>query len=341
MSPLLLWLHRHQRHHGRRLRVRQARGAARAAAGSASGRCGSCACSAACSARGSCSSGCATRRSTSRSGSSSPRRRCCGSSSSSRWSPAEAPMDPRQDDVGAVPIGRLDGRGDRRRAAVVVGAIALVVVIGLASAQLRPEVTPPVAIVPTETSAPTTDAPPTPSASLEVTPPRLRAAELVEAVRSGSLEHTLVYADATLDVDCGEERMPCAEPRLAVEGLALDVLPDTLGTPDRHPAAALRAGARGPGRRARVPGRAHRPVQRDPALRGARRGERRAPARSVRADRRRGLAVLDGPCLGPRERTLPCAAAGDARRRRSRPPRTAPRGRRTVGRGPGRRLGHR
>ncbi len=140
-------------------------------------------------------------------------------------------MDPRQDDAGAVPIGRLDGRGDRRRAALVVGAIGLVVVIGLASAQLRPEVTPPVAIVPIETSAPTTDAQPTPSASLEVTPPRLRAAELVEAVRSGSLEHTLVYADATLDVECGEERMPCAEPQLAVEGLALDVLPDTLGTP--------------------------------------------------------------------------------------------------------------
>jgi hypothetical protein len=59
----------------------------------------------------------------------------------------------------------------------------------------------------------------------------MRAAELVEAVLSGSLEHTLVFADARLNVDCGEDRMPCADPRLAVEGLALDVLPDTLGTP--------------------------------------------------------------------------------------------------------------
>jgi len=139
-------------------------------------------------------------------------------------------MDRRQDDVGGVPIGRLDGRGDRRRAAVVVGAIAMVVVVGLASAQLRPEVEAPVAIVPIEPIAPITDSPPTPDASVEVTPPRLRAAELVEAVLSGALEDTLVYADATLDVECGEERMPCADPRLAVEGLALDVVPDTLGT---------------------------------------------------------------------------------------------------------------
>ena len=140
-------------------------------------------------------------------------------------------MDPRQDDGAGVPIGRLDGRSDRLRAAVVVGAIALVVVIGLASAQLRPEVTPPAAIVSIEPSASMTNATPSPSTSIAVSPPRLRAAELVEAVLSGSLADTMVYADATLDVECGDAHRPCDEPTLAVEGLALDIVSGTFGTP--------------------------------------------------------------------------------------------------------------
>ena len=135
----------------------------------------------------------------------------------------------RRDEATTVPVGRLDGRGERRRAAAVIGVIAAVVVVGLASAQLRPEVTPPVAVVPVETIAPITEAPPSPPASVEVTPPRLRAVELVEAVLSGSLDHAMVYADATLDVECGDARRPCDDPTLAVEGLALDVVPGTFG----------------------------------------------------------------------------------------------------------------
>ncbi len=139
-------------------------------------------------------------------------------------------MDRRQDEAATVPLGRLDGRADRRRATVALAALAGVVAVGLASAQLRFEADPPVAIVPIATVASPTTAPPSAPASLEVTPPRLRAAELAEAVRSGSLEHTMVYADATLDVDCGEKNPPCDDPALAVAGLALDVVPGTFGT---------------------------------------------------------------------------------------------------------------
>ena len=139
-------------------------------------------------------------------------------------------MDRRQDEAATVPLGRLDGRADRRRATVALAALAGVVAVGLASAQLRFEADPPVAIVPIATIASPTTAPPSAPASLEVTPPRLRAAELAEAVRSGSLEHTMVYADATLDVDCGEKNPPCDDPALAVAGLALDVVSGTFGT---------------------------------------------------------------------------------------------------------------
>jgi hypothetical protein len=137
----------------------------------------------------------------------------------------------RHDDAATVPVGRLDDRGDRRRAAAVVGLIGLVVVTGLASAQLQPEAEPRLAIAPSERTAPASDTPPRPSGSFVVTPPRLRAGELAEAVVTGSLDNTMVYADATLEIDCGGKVPPCPEPRLAVDGLALDVLPGTFGTP--------------------------------------------------------------------------------------------------------------
>ena len=216
-------------------------------------------------------------------------------------------MDRRDDDAGVVPVGPLEGRGDRRRAGVVIGAIALLVVIGLASAQLRPEVTPPVAIVPIETAAPTVDVAVTPSPTLEVTPPRLRAAELVEAVLSGSLEHTLVYADATLDVECGEVRMPCVDPWLSVDGLALDVVPDTLGAPIGIPLprSVLVLEIQG----SRLVYRGALIVQsngtpRYEVLAGG--SAARPPDPSALTDVA-GWLVLDGPCLGPANGPLPCA----------------------------------
>ena len=215
-------------------------------------------------------------------------------------------MDGRQDDGEAVPIGRLDGRGDRRRAAVVIGVVVLLVAIGLASAQLQPEVTPPVAIVPIGTVAPTTDAAVTPSATLEVTPPRLRAAELVEAVLAGSLEHTLVFADARLHVDCGEDRMPCADPRLAVEGLALDVLPDTLGTPVGIPLPRSVLVLEVEGRTLVYRGALivqSNGTPRYEVLAGG--SAARPPDPSALTDVA-GWLVLDGPCLGPSNRSLPC-----------------------------------
>jgi hypothetical protein len=213
----------------------------------------------------------------------------------------------RRDDSATVPVGRLDGRGDRRRAAVVVGAIALVVVIGLASAQLRSEATPPVAILPIETAGPSIEVAVTPSPTLEVTPPRLRAAELVEAVLSGSLEHTLVYADATLDVECGEMRMPCVDPWLSVDGLGLDVVPDTLGAPIGIPLprSVLVLEVQGSGlvyRGALI-------VQSN----GTPRYEVLAGGSAARPSDPSALAdvagwlVLDGPCLGPANGPLPCA----------------------------------
>jgi hypothetical protein len=216
-------------------------------------------------------------------------------------------MDSREDEVGTVPIGRLDGRADRRRAAVVVGAIGLLVVIGLASAQLKPEVTPPVAIVPVQTDAPTTDAPPSPSRSIEVTPPRLRAAELVEAVLSGSLEHKMVFADATLDVACGDAHQPCDDAKLTIEGLALDVLPGTLGTKVGIPLprsvlvlevqgsvlvyrGALIVYSNG--------------TPRYEVLAG---GSAAGPPDPSALTDVAGWLVLDGPCLGPSSGSRPCA----------------------------------
>ena len=249
-------------------------------------------------------------------------------------------MDPREDDLEVVPVGRLDGRRDRRRAVVVIGAIGLLVVIGLASAQLQPEVTPPVAIVPLETGVSATDAPISPAATFEVTPPRLRAAELVEAVRSGSLEHTLVFADATLDVDCGDAHEPCVDPRLAVEGLALDVLPGTLGAAVGIPLprSVLVLEVQG----TRLVYRGALIVQsngtpRYEVLAGG--SAARPPDPSALTDVA-GWLVLDGPCLGPPKGPLPCARR--AMLADQEPTATdGPRGRRTDGCGPGRRLGHR
>ena len=216
-------------------------------------------------------------------------------------------MDPREDDVGVVPIGPLDGRGGRRRAVVVIGAVALLVVIGLASAQLQPEVVPPVAIVPADTVAPATDAPITPSTSFEVTPPRVRAAELVEAVRSGSLEGRLVFADASLDIDCGEHVPPCADPQLAVQGVALDVLPGTLGTAVGVPLPRSVLVLEVEGTRLVYRGALivySNGTPRYEVLAGG--SAARPPDPSALTDVA-GWLVLDGPCLGPSSGSRPCA----------------------------------
>jgi hypothetical protein len=209
-------------------------------------------------------------------------------------------MHPREDDVEVVSVGRLDGRRDRRRSAVVIAAIGLLVVIGLVSAELNPEVVPPVAVVPIETPVATTGPTPSPSVSGEVTPPRLSAAELIEAVRSGALEGTLVFADARLDVECGDAHRPCADPTLAVEGLALDVLP---GTP--LPRSLLMLEVQG----TRLVYRGALIVQstgtpRYEVLAGG--SAARPPDPSAVTDVA-GWLVLDGPCLGPPKGPLPCA----------------------------------
>ena len=217
-------------------------------------------------------------------------------------------MDPRDDEVGVVPVGRLDGGPERRRVAVVIGAVALLVVIGLVSAQVQPEVAPPVAVVPIQASAPARDTPPsTPSTTFEVTPPRLRAAELVEAVQSGSLEHTLVFADARLDVDCGDAHQPCADPTLAVEGLALDVLPGTLGTPVGIPLPRSVLVLEVQGTRLVYRGALvvySNGTPRYEVLAGG--SAARPPDPSALTDVA-GWLVLDGPCLGPSSGPLPCA----------------------------------
>jgi hypothetical protein len=216
-------------------------------------------------------------------------------------------MDRRDDDLGVVPIGPLEGRGGRRRAAVVIGAIVLLVVIGLVSAQLQPEVAPPVAIVPVQTGVPATDVPVTPPTTIEITPPRLRATELVEAVRSGSLEETLVFADASLDIDCGEQAPPCADPALAVEGLALDVLPGTLGTSVGIPLPRSVLVLEVQGTRLVYRGAFlvySNGTPRYEVLAGG--SAARPPDPSALTDVA-GWLVLDGPCLGPPNGPLPCA----------------------------------
>ena len=116
-----------------------------------------------------------------------------------------------------------------------------------------------------------------------------------------------MYADATLDVECGEERMPCADPRLAVEGLALDVLPDTLGTPIGIPLprSVLVLEVQGAGlvyRGALIVQSNGTP--RYEVLAGG--SAARPPDPSALTDVA-GWLVLDGPCLGPSIGSLPCA----------------------------------
>jgi hypothetical protein len=216
-------------------------------------------------------------------------------------------MDGRDDDSGVVPVGPLDGRGGRRRVAVAIGAIALLVAIGLVSAQLKPQVSPPVAVVPIQTAGATTGTTPSPPVSAEVTPPRLTVAKLIEAVRSGSLENALVFADARLDVECGDAHQPCADPMLAVEGLPLDVLPGTLGTDVGIPLprSLLVLEVQG----ARLVYRGALIVQsngtpRYEVLAGG--SAARPPDPSALTDVA-GWLVLDGPCLGPPKGPLPCA----------------------------------
>jgi hypothetical protein len=140
-----------------------------------------------------------------------------------------------------------------------------------------------------------------------VTPPRLRAAELVEAVRSGSLEQAMVFADASLVVDCGAAHEPCAEPRLSVDGLALDVLPGTLGTAVGIPLprSVLVLEVQGSGlvyRGALIVQSNGTP--RYEVLAGG--SAARPPDPSALTDVA-GWLVLDGPCLGPANGPLPCA----------------------------------
>ena len=216
-------------------------------------------------------------------------------------------MDPREDDVEVVPVGRLDGRRDRRGAVVVVGAIGLLVVVGLASAQLQAEVPPPVAILPIETIVAATHVPDTPSTTPEVTPPRLRAAELVEAVRSGSFEHMLVFADARLVVDCGDAHQPCADPKLAVEGLALDVLPGTLGTAVGIPLPRSLLVLEVQGSRLVYRGALIVQANGTPRYEVLAGGSAARPPDPSALTDVAGWLVLDGPCLGPEKGPLPCA----------------------------------
>jgi hypothetical protein len=216
-------------------------------------------------------------------------------------------MEQREDDLGVVPVGPLDGRGGRRGAAVVIGAIALLVVIGLVSAQLKPQVAPSVAVVPIETPVAPTSTTPSPSTSTEFTPLRLRAADLVDAVGAGVFEHALVFADAGLTVDCGDAHQPCADPTLAVEGLALDVVPGTLGTAVGIPLPRSLLVLEVEG--ARLVYRGALIVQsngtpRYEVLAGG--SAARPPDPSALTDVA-GWLVLDGPCVGPGKGPLPCA----------------------------------
>jgi hypothetical protein len=216
-------------------------------------------------------------------------------------------MDRRQDDLGVVPVVPLDGRGGRRGAAVVIGAIALVVVFGLLSARLNPQVAPPVAVVPIETPVAPTATTPSPSASTEFAPLRLRAAELVDAVRAGLFEHALVFADARLTVDCGDAHEPCADPTLAVEGLALDVVPGTLGTAVGIPLPRSLLVLEVEGTRLVYRGALivqSNGTPRYEVLAGG--SAARPPDPSALTDVA-GWLVLDGPCLGPGNGPLPCA----------------------------------
>jgi hypothetical protein len=140
-----------------------------------------------------------------------------------------------------------------------------------------------------------------------VTPPRLRAAELVEAVRSGSLEDMLVFADARLEVDCGDAHQPCADPTLAVDGLALDVLPGTLGTEVGIPLPRSVLVLEVQGTRLVYRGALiaySNGTPRYEVLAGG--SAARPPDPSALTDVA-GWLVLDGPCLGPPKGPLPCA----------------------------------
>ena len=131
--------------------------------------------------------------------------------------PDSVPSSTAQLDVPVAPVGSAGGR---RRLAPVVGVVALVVVVvgGIALAQAFPA-TPvaPVVQLPAVAEATATPGPtPTPGLSL---PARLDASELVADVLDGTLDEWIVYADAKLR----------GSPELAIEGLALEVVPNPNG----------------------------------------------------------------------------------------------------------------
>ena len=158
---------------------------------------------------------------------------------------------------------------------------------------------------------------------------------------SGSLDHAMVFADATLDVDCGDAHQPCDDPKLAVEGLALDVAPGTFGTrvgiPLPRSVLVLEVQGAGLVYRGALIVQSN-GTPRYEVLAGG--SAARPPDPSALTDVA-GWLMLDGPCLGPVDRAAALCAAGDARRPGADIHGRPPRRRRTDGRGPGRRLGHR
>jgi len=130
---------------------------------------------------------------------------------------SKAPSSTAKLDVPVAPVGTAGGW---RRLGPVLGVVALVVLVvgGIALAQafpatpVAPVVQPPAVAEATASPEPT----PTPGLSL---PARLDASELVADVLDGTLDEWIVYADAKLQ----------GSPELAIEGLALEVVPNPNG----------------------------------------------------------------------------------------------------------------
>ena len=135
---------------------------------------------------------------------------------------------PRELDVPVAPLA-ADGRSGSSRAPI----LAAVAIFGLVLAAIGLA-----RVFPATTDGPAVTLPSTPgvaaapaSAAATAGPfaipvaPRLRAAQLVEGVLDGSLDGTLVYADAFLRRSCRpEESAACSEATLAIDGLGLDVV---------------------------------------------------------------------------------------------------------------------
>lgn len=147
-------------------------------------------------------------------------------------------------DTPTDPVAQTGRSGSDRAPLVLLAGLGAVVAAAIGLAQAFPPaaspapIASPVAAASSPVGTPRTSAPASREPGVPA-PPRLRAAELVAGVRDGSLDGRLVYADATLTVDCRETvASPCASPDLAIDGLALDVGPGAMGValgapPDR------------------------------------------------------------------------------------------------------------